>query len=47
VIDPDHRILLDDDLSNNAARRGRSLVALRVLERAVFAAELGLLVAVP
>jgi hypothetical protein len=47
VIDPDHRILLDEDLSNNAARRGRSLVALRVLERAVFAAELGLLVAVP
>jgi hypothetical protein len=47
VIDPDHRILLDEDLSNNASRRGRSLVALRVLERAVFAAELGLLAAVP
>jgi hypothetical protein len=47
VIDPEHRILLDADLSNNAARRGRSRVALRVLERAVFAAELGLLAAVP
>lgn len=47
VIDPEHRILLDEDLSNNAARRGKSRVALRVLERAVFAAELGLLAAVP
>lgn len=47
VIDPERRILLDEDLSNNAARRDRSRVGLRVLERAVFAAELGLLVAVP
>jgi len=47
VIDPDHRILLDDDLSNNAARRSGSMIALRVLERAVFAAEIGLLAAVP
>lgn len=47
VIDPEHRILLDEDLSNNASRRGGSLIAFRVLERAVFAAELALLAAVP
>ena len=40
VVDPDHRVLLDDDLLDNAgAVRGRA-IAPRVLERGTFAAEL-------
>ena len=38
-VDPDHRILLDDDLTNGSVRRGRPSTV-RVVERAVYAAEL-------
>ena len=38
VIDPDHRVLLDEDLTNNARRLDRAWIAPRVLERATFAA---------
>jgi hypothetical protein len=47
VIDPEHRLLLDEDLSNNASQLERSRIALRALERAAFAVELGLLVGMP
>ena len=42
VIDPEHRILLDENLANNAKRSGRSPLVGPVLERALFAAEAGL-----
>jgi hypothetical protein len=47
VVDPSHRVLLDKDLSNNARRASRNAVAWRALERAGFAAELGLLMLAP
>jgi len=47
VIDPDHRILLDDNLGNNAERRDKGRVAPRVLDRALFAAEAALLLGAP
>jgi hypothetical protein len=47
VIDPDHRILLDDNLGDNAKRRDKGLIAPRVLDRAVFAAEAALLLGAP
>ena len=47
VIDPERRVLLDEDLSNNAAQRSPPSVSLRALERATFAAELGLLLVAP
>jgi hypothetical protein len=40
-IDPDVRVLIDDNLMNNAARASRS-VPWRILERATYVAELGL-----
>jgi Peptidase family M1 domain len=42
VIDPEHRVLLDENLLNNARRSGRSSVGGASLERAVLGAELGL-----
>ena len=39
VIDPEHRILLDENLANNAKRSGRSPLGSVVLERALYAAE--------
>jgi hypothetical protein len=47
VIDPDHRALLDKDLSNNAMRTEGPGVAWRALSGAAFAAELGLLMLAP
>src|SRR5205085_2178938 len=41
-IDPEHRILLDDRLGNNARRVTPVLFPRRVLERATFAAEAAL-----
>ena len=41
VIDPEHRVLLDENLANNAKRRGQSLGG-PVLERLLYAAEAGL-----
>ena len=38
VIDPDHRVLLDEDLSNNAVSAGGTRFAWRVLEQASFGA---------
>lgn len=38
VVDPDHRVLVDEDLFNNAWRRERPAMATRVLERTAFAA---------
>ena len=38
VIDPDHRVLLDEDLSNNAVSVGGVRFAWRVLEQASFGA---------
>jgi hypothetical protein len=38
VIDPDHRVLLDDDLGNNARARAPSRVSLALLDRLTFAA---------
>jgi hypothetical protein len=38
VLDPDHRILLDDDLSNNVARRSRGSIAARVWAHGSFIA---------
>jgi hypothetical protein len=42
VIDPEHRILLDENLANNAKRSGRSLLGGPVLERALYGAEAAL-----
>jgi hypothetical protein len=44
VVDPEHRVLLDDDLLNNASRPalGRPVLGRRVLERGVFAAQMAL-----
>jgi aminopeptidase N len=47
VIDPDHRILLDDDLLNNARRRGSRVLSRRALERFTFGAEAALLGLLP
>jgi hypothetical protein len=47
VIDPEHKILLDENLTNNARRVERPLVFLRVLERALFGAEAALAVMLP
>ena len=47
VIDPDHRVLLDETLANNARRRDRGVTAVRVLERALFAVEAALLAGAP
>ena len=41
VIDPEHRVLLDENLANNAKRSGRSLGG-AALERAVYAGEAAL-----
>jgi hypothetical protein len=38
VIDPDHRVLLDDDLGNNARSRSPSRVSAALLDRLAFAA---------
>jgi hypothetical protein len=38
-VDPDHRVLVDDDLTNGSVRRGRPTTA-RLVERCVYAAEL-------
>ena len=42
VIDPEHRVLLDENLANNAQRLAPPRVAARVLERALFHAQAGL-----
>jgi hypothetical protein len=42
VIDPEHRVLLDDNLANNAQRASSARVAGRVLERALFHTQAGL-----
>ncbi|WP_437649523.1 M1 family metallopeptidase [Sorangium sp. So ce362] len=42
VIDPDHRVLLDEDLANNARRADPDLLAPSVLSRASFAVGLAL-----
>ncbi|WP_437290274.1 M1 family metallopeptidase [Sorangium sp. So ce406] len=42
VIDPDRRVLLDDDLANNARRSDRDLLAPAVLSRASFGVGLAL-----
>lgn len=42
VIDPDRRVLLDEDLTNNARREGGSVLASRVLDQASFAAGVAL-----
>ena len=42
VIDPDRRVLLDEDLTNNARREGGSILAPRVLDHASFAAGVAL-----
>ena len=47
VIDPDHRVLLDDDLSNNASSTRRRRFSARVFEGALFADELGLSAVAP
>ena len=47
VIDPDHRVLLDNDLTNNARTADRAWIAPRVLERTIFAAEAALLLGAP
>jgi hypothetical protein len=39
VVDPDLRILLDDDLSNNTAQRASAWVP-RLVERGLYASEL-------
>jgi hypothetical protein len=39
VVDPDTKVLLDDDLTNNAVRRGPATTA-RLVERALYASEL-------
>jgi hypothetical protein len=39
VIDPEHRILLDENFSNNAKRDGKSTLGGAVLERALYSAE--------
>jgi hypothetical protein len=46
VVDPEHRVLLDDDLLNNAASRAPA-GARRAGERILYAAELALAVLVP
>jgi hypothetical protein len=48
IIDPEHRVLLDEQLGNNAQRRqGRGLIAPRVLDRGSFAAGAALLLEAP
>lgn len=47
VVDPEHRVLLDGDLTNNAAVVGRRVPAWRTFEAAIFAAELGALFVSP
>lgn len=47
VIDPDRRVLLDENLTNNAQRKERDLVAPRVLSRASFAAGAALTLLAP
>ncbi|WP_437666689.1 M1 family metallopeptidase [Sorangium sp. So ce1182] len=42
AIDPDHRVLLDEDLANNARRASRDLLAPAVLSRASFGVGLAL-----
>ncbi len=42
VIDPEHRILLDENLGNNAKRDGKSTLGGAVLERALYGAEAAL-----
>ncbi len=42
VIDPDHQVLLDEDLANNARRSRPDLLAPGVLSRASFAVGLAL-----
>jgi hypothetical protein len=42
VIDPEHRVLLDENLANNAKRTGRSWLGGPALERALYAAEAAL-----
>jgi hypothetical protein len=47
VIDPDHRVLLDDDLSNNASSTRRRRFSPRVFEGTLFADEIGLSAVAP
>jgi hypothetical protein len=47
VVDPGHELILEDDLCNNAIRREGPQRAWRVLERAAYAAQLGLAVVAP
>ena len=42
VIDPEHRVLLDENLANNAKRSSPSLLGAPVLERALYGAEAAL-----
>lgn len=42
VIDPEHRVLLDENLANNARRTGRSPLANALLERTLYGAEAAL-----
>ncbi len=42
VIDPEHRILLDENLANNAKRLGKTVLGGPVLERALYGAEAAL-----
>ncbi|AUX21657.1 metallopeptidase [Sorangium cellulosum] len=47
VIDPERRVLLDEDLTNNAQRKDRDRLAPRVLSRASFAAGVALTLLAP
>ena len=42
VIDPDHKVLLDDDLSNNAMRKSPSRLSGALVDRLLFGAEIAL-----
>ncbi len=47
VIDPDHRVLLDQDLTNNLRSVEPRLIAPRVLTHGAFAAQLALALVAP
>ncbi len=47
VIDPEHRVLLDDDLSNNARRLSPSRLSGALVERFAFAIEAALSAVLP
>lgn len=47
VIDPEHRVLLDENLVNNRRRASPSLLGPRLLERSTFGVEVGLSLVLP